>query len=105
MFRVFKISPNDDYERIKELAIIEDEQEWNEYLMSKGHFTIREYDIDSGKIIGLLRDDTLIYLPIESLGGEISEYHKKVCENLKRYFKDFKEISVEERIKILSNFG
>lgn len=105
LFRIFKTTPSEDYKRIEELSIVEDGQEWQEYLISKGRFVLREYDTDGGKIIGLLRKDTLLYLPIESLGGEISEHHKKVCDELKLYFNDFKEISLEERIKIISNLG
>lgn len=104
LIKIFKLSGINQEKRIQELSVVEEGQNWQQYLISKGNFSLKEYD-NEGKIIGLLRDDTFLYLPVKSLGGVIAEHHKKTSEDLERYFDDFKDLSQIERLKVLNNLS
>ncbi len=101
--RTFSIGGPPSPERIVELSKITKNEKWNEYLVSKGRFTTKKYGEDGSDITGLIPLNGNEYLPIESLGEQISDHHKKITENLNRYFEAFKSLDEEERVKVLKN--
>lgn len=101
--RIYDIQPTVEQDRINKLAKLTKSETWFDYLASRGKFQIKEYEVTGGRVKGLVYSSKNKYLPFESLGGEISESHKKSCEDLATYFSDFKSLKESERIKVVSN--